>query len=64
MKAWSQNMGHEQVLTTLLAYGQVETPRQQEIMRKLWEPNVGPTDPMEALTRRVAELVRSEPGVR
>lgn len=32
-KAWSQNLGHEQVLTTFNAYGQVATSRQAEIIR-------------------------------
>lgn len=31
-KAWSQNLGHEGVLTTLFAYGTVPTGRQREIM--------------------------------
>ena len=26
-KAWSQNLGHEKVLTTFLSYGQVQGPR-------------------------------------
>lgn len=30
-KAWSQNLGHEQVLTTFISYGQVAGHRQQEI---------------------------------
>lgn len=32
-KAWSQNLGHEKVLTTFLSYGQVAVARQGEIMR-------------------------------
>ena len=32
-KAWSQNLGHEQVLTTFLSYGQVSLSRQAEIIR-------------------------------
>ncbi len=32
-KAWSQNLGHEQVLTTLASYGQVAYERQVEIIR-------------------------------
>ncbi len=32
-KAWSQNLGHEQVLTTLMSYGTVTTERQGEIIR-------------------------------
>ncbi len=34
-KAWSQNLGHEQVLTTFLSYGSVATDRQGEIIREL-----------------------------
>jgi integrase len=37
-KAWSQNLGHEQVLTTFLSYGEVTCPRQGEIMRGLANP--------------------------
>ena len=37
-KAWSQNLGHEQVLTTFLSYGQVESPRQGAIIRSLAAP--------------------------
>jgi integrase len=32
-KAWSQNLGHEQVLTTFMSYGKVATERQGEIIR-------------------------------
>lgn len=32
-KAWSQNLGHENVLTTFCSYGQVNSQRQCEIMR-------------------------------
>lgn len=34
-KAWSQNLGHEQVLTTFLSYGAVAVQRQGEIIRGL-----------------------------
>jgi integrase len=34
-KAWSQNLGHEQVLTTFSSYGQVGHPRQAELMKAL-----------------------------
>lgn len=34
-KAWSQNLGHENVLTTFTSYGEVATCRQAEIMREL-----------------------------
>ncbi len=38
LKAWSQNLGHEKVLTTLLNYGQVATARQGEIMQEMARP--------------------------
>ena len=34
-KAWSQNLGHEKVMTTLFSYGEVAARRQAEIMRGL-----------------------------
>jgi site-specific recombinase XerD len=37
-KAWSQNLGHEQVLTTFLSYGEVARDRQREIIRDLATP--------------------------
>jgi integrase/recombinase XerD len=43
-KAWSQNLGHEQVLTTLTSYGEVSHERQAVIMRSLADPNAGGED--------------------
>ena len=37
-KAWSQNLGHEKVLTTFLSYGEVACQRQGEIIRDLAMP--------------------------
>ena len=37
-KAWSQNLGHEKVLTTFLSYGAVACQRQGEIIRGLAAP--------------------------
>ena len=37
-KAWSQNLGHEQVLTTFTSYGEVQPQRQSEIFKCLKEP--------------------------
>ena len=34
-KAWSQNLGHEKVLTTFTSYGEVGTRRQAEIIKSL-----------------------------
>ena len=37
-KAWSQNLGHDKVLTTFINYGQVESSRQGKIIRELADP--------------------------
>jgi hypothetical protein len=37
-KAWSQNLGYEEVLTTFRSYGAVGTRRQGEIIRELAKP--------------------------
>jgi len=37
-KAWSQNLGHEGVMTTFLSYGQVAEHRQSEILKQLAIP--------------------------
>jgi len=37
-KAWSQNLGHEDVLTTFYSYGEVGNRRQGEIIRDLAKP--------------------------
>lgn len=34
LKAWSQNLGHQGLLTTLTSYGVVATPRQSELIRE------------------------------
>ena len=39
-KAWSQNLGHEHVLTTFTSYGEVPSHRQAEIFEQLVEPAV------------------------
>jgi integrase len=36
-KSWSQNLGHEGVLTTFTSYGAVEPARQAEIIRGMWQ---------------------------
>ena len=38
-KAWSQNLGHEQVLTTFTSYGEVEVNRQGELIREMTSSN-------------------------
>ena len=43
-KSWSQNLGHEGVLTTLTSYGSVEPARQAEIIRGMWQRRAAADD--------------------
>jgi len=38
-KAWSQNLGHEGVLTTFYSYGEVQESRQADIFKQLRQPH-------------------------
>ena len=48
-KAWSQNLGHEGVLTTLYSYGEVQSVRQVEIIQKLGMPRETALQNMDAI---------------
>lgn len=59
-KAWSQNLGHERVLTTFYSYGEVGGRRQAEIIRELavaLEPELSST---EAIAAAVARKLRED----
>ncbi len=58
-KAWSQNLGHEQVLTTFLSYGEVQQQKQSEIFQKLKEPKTGnEASSDEALARVIVKAMK------
>lgn len=60
-KAWSQNIGHEQVLTTFTSYGAVASHRQAEILDRLRAPQVAGTagdEPDAATIDRVLSHLR------
>lgn len=65
-KAWSQNLGHEQVMTTLLNYGSVATDRQGEIIRGFGavRPSEQPVadDIAEAVARKLRDAGISFPA--
>lgn len=52
-KAWSQNLGHDGVLTTLYSYGEVQESRQADIFKQFKEPRLDITSP------DVAELAKA-----
>ena len=56
-KAWSQNLGHEKVLTSCLSYGAVSEDRQHQLLRGLSGRNSSAPDPR---VIRMVELLTAE----
>tara|TARA_R110001592_G_scaffold363291_1_gene683333 strand:+ start:7067 stop:8164 length:1098 start_codon:yes stop_codon:yes gene_type:complete len=55
-KAWSQNLGHEGVLTTFYSYGDVQEGRQADIFKQFKEPRLESTSPdVTALAQALAK---------
>ena len=62
-KAWSQNLGHEGVMTTFTSYGTVRPERQAEIIRGL-EPTASGDLTTDELARRFAHALAGHPAAR
>lgn len=58
LKAWSQNLGHESVLTTLGSYGALGQQEQADVMAGLTEPTDGGDAETVALARRLIQEAR------
>jgi len=58
-KAWSQNLGHEKVLTTFLSYGEVACQRQGEIIRDLAMPDRSTSTSVDKIAEAVYQKLRS-----
>ena len=65
-KAWSQNLGHEQVLTTFMSYGKVAAERQGEIIRgiSMCKPSTQPAmeDFADAVVKKLLDAGASFPA--
>ena len=57
-KAWSQNLGHEKVLTTFLSYGEVAGRRQGEIIRGLAIPRQSMQSDFSEIAKAVVREMR------
>ena len=57
-KAWSQNLGHEGVLTTFTSYGSVALRRQGEIIKDLASPTNVPAGNTEAVADALLRAMR------
>lgn len=60
-KAWSQNIGHEKMLTTLTSYGNVPAARQAELIQRLGKETDG-GDEFERMTAQFAEFLSQRGG--
>jgi integrase len=58
VKAWSQNLGHEKVITTILNYGEVAYQRQGEIIRNLAMPEKDSTMDADRIADAVFKRLR------
>ena len=58
IKAWSQNMGHDGVLTTLLSYGAVAPRRQGEIIQGLVGRGTAMSGQAEVVAQAVVQAMR------
>jgi integrase len=58
-KAWSQNLGHEKVLTTFLSYGGVACQRQGEIIRDLAKPKQAVQTDVNELAKVLAREIKN-----
>lgn len=60
MKAWSQNLGHTDVLTTFTSYGAVPAHRQGELIRAIASKPAGPGLDDAALMAALAKRLGKE----
>lgn len=57
-KAWSQNLGHEGVLTTFYSYGSVAERRQGEIIKDLAQPKMAAAGHADELAQALVRAIR------
>jgi integrase len=60
LKSWSQNLGHESVLTSLGSYGTLSFHEQAEVMASLATGRAEPSDEIKALAEKLAEIARRQ----
>ncbi|WP_426992072.1 tyrosine-type recombinase/integrase [Methylomonas sp. CM2] len=56
-KAWSQNLGHEDVMTTLYSYGYVQQNRQGEIIASLGQPRASSSHNADEIAQAVIKAM-------
>ena len=59
-KTWSQNLGHEQILTTFGSDGQVASTRQREMIRDVVRPKRGERTDVEEIAKAVVREMAAQ----
>jgi integrase/recombinase XerD len=59
-KSWSQNLGHEDVLTTLYSYGEVQQHRQGEIFQQLKLPRVSANQHVDDIAQAIVKAMTNQ----
>ena len=59
-KSWSQNLGYEDVLTTLYSYGHVQQHRQGEIFQQLKLPRSAASQNVDEIARAVVKAMADQ----
>ena len=62
-KAWSQNLGHERVLTTFTSYGEVQPQRQSEIFQQLKKPRSNKNESTDEIIKATIKEVLSQKNI-
>jgi integrase len=63
MKAWSQNLGHSDVLTTFTSYGQVPVHRQGDLIRRqVLRASTGASADHVAALEAIVAALKANPG--
>jgi integrase len=57
-KAWSQNLGHSDVLTTFTSYGELTAARQADVIRELGRPKKTKDEALSMLQEATSALLR------
>ena len=52
LKSWSQNLGHDDLRTTMVSYGKIAGYRQAQVIRAMWEKALGDTQVLPPLSAR------------
>lgn len=63
LKAWSQNFGHESILTTLASYGKIDLHEQREILTSIGQPTSDEDQPLtkKDFNQLIARLQNGQP---